>query len=336
MRVGTAVILAAAACTGCTHRQLDRSTLRQAGTVTDIQYRQVLNNLAAFHCNPDVLPHFAVVGTGGTAVTDQASANVELEWDARTITRELLGLGASREVQEQWTLAPVVNPDKLRAIRSLFQLVVRGETTDRESDKLLKAFLGESYMEWVRRGWYGVGGCRDVPKGACLVAHCGHTYVWVMPDGFESLSRLTLVVLNVATLDPTAPPEQPTKTVKKWVSCKETECVPVCKTKWEKECVPVCKMVTTYRCETRTWSSRSDTPHACRQDELQRALTGRLCSIHFGVATKCGVMPRGRALSSTAERALGVVMRSTAKDWEACSAQPQPNQCSPLPCGSQA
>ena len=33
MRVCTAVILAAAACTGCTHRQLDRSTLRQAWTV---------------------------------------------------------------------------------------------------------------------------------------------------------------------------------------------------------------------------------------------------------------------------------------------------------------
>ena len=64
MRVCTAVILAAAACTGCTHRQLDRSTLRQAGTVTDLQYRQVLTNLAMVHANPDVLPYFAVVGTG--------------------------------------------------------------------------------------------------------------------------------------------------------------------------------------------------------------------------------------------------------------------------------
>src|SRR5438132_1518816 len=102
-----------------------------------------------------------------------------------------------------------------------FQLVVLGEATDRETDKLLKAFLGESYMEWVYRGWYGVGGCRDVPEGACYVAHCGHTYVWVMPDGLEALSRLTIVVLNVATLDPTAPPEQPTKTVKRYTYNKE-------------------------------------------------------------------------------------------------------------------
>src|SRR5437667_158342 len=83
---------------------------RQVGTITDLHYEQVLGNLASYHCSSDVLPHCAVVGTGGTAVTDQGRANVELEWDARTITRELLGLGASREVQEQWTLAPVVNP----------------------------------------------------------------------------------------------------------------------------------------------------------------------------------------------------------------------------------
>ena len=221
MRWWGVLVLLAAACAGCTHCQLSRSTVRQAGTITDLHYKQVLGNLASYHCNPDVLPHFAVVGTGGTAVTDQGTANVELEWDARTITRELLGVGASREVQEQWTLAPVVNPDKLRAIRCLFQLVVLGEATDRESDKLLKAFLGESYMEWVHRGWYGVGGCRDVPGGACYVTHCGHTYVWVMPDGLEALSRLTLVVLNVATLDPTAPPEQPTKTVKRYTYNKE-------------------------------------------------------------------------------------------------------------------
>jgi len=43
-----------------------------------------------------------------------------------------------------------------------------------------------------------------------------------------------------------------TKTVKKWVSCKETVCEPVCKTKWEKCCEPVCKTVHSYRCETRT------------------------------------------------------------------------------------
>lgn len=216
MRIWRALVLFAALCTGCTHCQLSRSTVRQAGTITDLHYQQVLSNLASYHSNPDVLPHFAVVGTGGALVNDQGSVNVGLEWDARTIIRELLGVGATREVELQWTMAPVVNPDKLRAIRCLFQLVVLGEATDREMDKLLKGFLGEGYLEWVQRGWYGVGGRWDVPHGACYISHCGNTYVWVMPDGLEALSRLTLVVLNVATLDQAPPPVQPTKTVQKY------------------------------------------------------------------------------------------------------------------------
>jgi hypothetical protein len=43
-----------------------------------------------------------------------------------------------------------------------------------------------------------------------------------------------------------------TKTVKKLVVDKCTECVPVCRTKLVKECVPVCKKVCTYKCVTET------------------------------------------------------------------------------------
>src|SRR4051794_4672147 len=170
MRLWSVLVLVAA-CTGCTHCQLSRSTVRQAGTITDLHYKQVLGNLASYHCNLNVLPHFAVVGTGGTAVTDQASLSAELEWNASTLIRQMYVPGASREVQEQWTLAPVVSPDKLRAIRCLFQLVVLGEATDREADKLLKGFLGEGYAEWVRRGGDGVGGLRGGPQGGGFVGH---------------------------------------------------------------------------------------------------------------------------------------------------------------------
>ena len=56
------LIAIAALSSGCTHLQLSRSTLRQAGAITDLEYKQVVSNLAAYHCNPDVLPHFAIVG----------------------------------------------------------------------------------------------------------------------------------------------------------------------------------------------------------------------------------------------------------------------------------
>src|SRR4051794_3835710 len=130
MRLGILLLLLTTALSGgCTHRQLRRSTLSQAQTITDIQYDQVLTNLAMVRANPDVLPYFAVVGTGGTGVSDQGTASTELEWDTMTLARKMFGLNASRQVEEQWTMAPLVNPDKLRAIRSAYQLVVHGAST---------------------------------------------------------------------------------------------------------------------------------------------------------------------------------------------------------------
>lgn len=211
--IGLLAAATTAAAAGCTHLQLHRSAVRQARSITDLQYQQVLDNLAQFHCNPETLPHFSVVGTGGTSVNDQGTASTELEWSPYAIVREQLGLEVTREIEEQWTLAPVVNPDKLRAIRCLFQLVAAGETSDREADSLLRSFLGDDYSEWIRRGWYGVGGRRDVPKEACYVGQCGACRVWVTPDQLDALTRLTIVVLNIATLDPAPPPAQPTKTV---------------------------------------------------------------------------------------------------------------------------
>jgi hypothetical protein len=201
---------------GCTHLQLSRSTTQQAHTISDIHYEEVLSNLASYECNPNVLPHFAIVGAGGTLVHDEATANMELEWNAGSLARKLFGLSGTRQVEEQWTMAPVVNPDKLRAIRSVYQLATRGENYDPAGDKLLISFLGENYSTWIDQGWYGSGCKCNVPKNACYVSHCGDRYVWVTADGIEPMSRLTLAVLNIATLDPSPTPDQPSKTVQKY------------------------------------------------------------------------------------------------------------------------
>jgi hypothetical protein len=189
---------------GCTHRQLARNTVTQANTHTDIIYRQVLNNLAASECNPDVLPHFSVVGTGGTLVIDSANTNLGLNWDAFGFTGASLGLGADRAFEDGWTLAPVTNPDKLRAIRSVYQLTTRGQTTDPQGYELLRAYLGPVPERQVVHGWYGSGRKKNVPKNACYVACCGDRYVWVTADGLEGLSQMSLAILNIATVDASA------------------------------------------------------------------------------------------------------------------------------------
>ena len=40
--------------------------------------------------------------------------------------------------------------------------------------------------------------------------------MWVTPDGIDGLTRLTIAILNITTLDANVPPEQPTKTVYKY------------------------------------------------------------------------------------------------------------------------
>lgn len=186
---------------GCTSAQLAHNTVTQANSHTDILYRQVLDNLAASECNRDVLPHFSVVGTGGTMVIDSASAEVGLAWDARSFIGSTLGLGGAREFEDSWTLAPIVNPDKLRAMRAAYQVTTRGETNDPAGYALLNTYLGPDYMPLLQRGWYGLGCKQDVPKCACYVSHCGDRYVWVTADGLDGLSRLSLVMLNIATLE---------------------------------------------------------------------------------------------------------------------------------------
>lgn len=201
MRMAFILIAAAVApLSGCTTAQLARNTVTQAHSHTDILYRQVLDNLAAAECNPDVLPHFSVVGTGGTLIIDSASANVGFDWDARTFLGSSLGLGGSRAFEDGWTLAPVVNPDKLRAMRAAYQIVARGEAADPAGFALLNSYLSPDYMPLLQQGWYGVGSKHDVPKRACYVSHCGDRYVWVTGDGLAGLSQLSLVVLNIATL----------------------------------------------------------------------------------------------------------------------------------------
>ena len=55
MRRSYACAILVLAATGCTHLQLERSTIHQTATLTDLQYQQVLNNLAMLLRNQNKL-----------------------------------------------------------------------------------------------------------------------------------------------------------------------------------------------------------------------------------------------------------------------------------------
>ena len=56
---------------GCaTHLALRDDTVRTSNTLTDLQYKQVLDNVARFQDDPDTVPSFAVTTAGTVSLLD--------------------------------------------------------------------------------------------------------------------------------------------------------------------------------------------------------------------------------------------------------------------------
>jgi hypothetical protein len=226
MRLCMLVIAGLPLFAGCqTHLALRDDTVCTSATLTDLNYQQVLNNVALIVNQPSALPSFAVINSGTVTVADQKTINGSAAY-APTLTfaqqnggQPILNLLANpssqRNVTENWSLLPVTDIDNLRRIRCAFQLLVLdgGETTNfYQCQDLLKQFyLGETdRMDCVLpKGWYHTGCKQDVPKNACYSAHYGNTYVWVTSEGIEGLTLFTMTVIDLAT----GKPHAPTKTV---------------------------------------------------------------------------------------------------------------------------
>jgi hypothetical protein len=131
-----------------------------------------------------------------------------------------LNPSGSRNITENWSLAPVADIDNLRRIRCAYELLVLhgGETTDCDRCRQLleRFYLGETdRMDCViPTGWYCVGQKKDVPKDACYFARHGDVYVWVMPGGMDGLTRFTMTIIDLATGKPHAPMKTVVKTFK--------------------------------------------------------------------------------------------------------------------------
>jgi hypothetical protein len=202
---------------GCaTQAALRNDTVRATNTLTDLLYRQVLDNVARFHNNPDTVPSFAVPTAGTVSVNDQVGAGVSPTY-APTLTFAQQGAGAlpilsllfpfssQRTVTENWSLTPITDADNLRRLRCAYRLLVQGAATPTREyccKQMKEFFAGEEAAVadyYPPRGWYGVGGKKDVPRDACYVGHHECTYVWVMPEGMNGLALFAMGAIDLAT-----------------------------------------------------------------------------------------------------------------------------------------
>lgn len=110
--------------TGCQAIQLENRTYRMSRTLSDIQYRQVLDNLAMMANNPSSLPFFNVAATGKTTIQQSSQANGSLNWDLITaaptgplflfnktiLDKESASLQYTQQNIDEWDTTPSLDP----------------------------------------------------------------------------------------------------------------------------------------------------------------------------------------------------------------------------------
>ena len=101
---------------GCARDQLRYSSHRTSATATDILTRQVLDNLARAAETPAALPYFSVVGNGSVQITDGGTLGSNTTMAPHAFAQELLSLGASRNITEQWALGATTNPPRYNPV----------------------------------------------------------------------------------------------------------------------------------------------------------------------------------------------------------------------------
>ena len=117
------VLLAA----GCTHRSLSRNTVLTAGTVVDIQYETVLNNLARMSLSPADLPSHIDLADGVVQVSDEASFGRAGGFDWLDVAGaggfgiDRYGPAAGRQVSEQWGADATTDPQRLVDLQDLYR-----------------------------------------------------------------------------------------------------------------------------------------------------------------------------------------------------------------------
>ncbi len=228
-------ILLCAAPAGCAHRQLARSTVQATGTVMDIQYQIVLNNLARLSAHPEAIPSHIDLLDGVVQVSDEASFGTGggFTTAGTPFGLDQSGPAGSRQVSEQWGTDAVTDPQRLTGLQELYRTALGlpllpppntvaylrrieversvGDSNQGDSSPPTKAGSSEEYRsvpielllsDVPPPGWFHVGSKKDVPKNACYVGRYKDCYVWVTPDGMPGLSRFTVTVLAAVRLEP--------------------------------------------------------------------------------------------------------------------------------------
>jgi hypothetical protein len=208
-------------CVGCVTAPLERYALNQTLSTSEMRYQEVMNALATVAHNRGMLPSYSVISTGSSNVTHSVSMQATTTWTrtAHNFGTQLLNVLGKHTPDLNWTLDPVADPVLLAGAWYACHWAIFGPPPkgDAAYELLRKPTITDIVGCGAKReyhlgvfddqhpipyGWLGVGPHHCVPSGACYTAHCGDTYVWVMPDQLYHLSEFTLILIDIATIAP--------------------------------------------------------------------------------------------------------------------------------------
>jgi hypothetical protein len=125
MKSGHLLLLFLASCTGCTTLALERHTLSQGASPTEIRYQEVMDNLALVARDPFALPAYSSIFAGTAQITD-TSQILSSTIIGPAAAAQLVNPQFTRAILGNWTLDPINTPEKLEAMRCVCRWVLFG------------------------------------------------------------------------------------------------------------------------------------------------------------------------------------------------------------------
>jgi hypothetical protein len=198
--------------TGCTMTSLERHTVVQTDAIMDVRYREAMDNLALVADNWSALPSYASIYSGSASVQDTGQLIFDSGVPYYSVGFDKVNPSFQRQITQLWTLDPLLDPERMEAIRAACQWAIRGPGgVHKDSMSLLiraeqapagpeRHFGVADDLARLPAGWLKVGRHRDIPSCAVYKAHRGDTWVWVTPEGMASLSQFTIVLQKIARI----------------------------------------------------------------------------------------------------------------------------------------
>lgn len=200
---------------GCVHLQLQHDQASQARSISSLYEQQVLDNIAMFKQNPNAVPFFTVVGSGGAKVVEDGNISVAPLNGPGHTTLAMPRLARSHDLS--FTTKPVSDPKRLELMRCAYRRAVGLQNSGDQCvdccqlENLWKGMPVSSYcdpcdccriqpLQTETGGWrFRHSSCEKIGR------YCG-SYVKVCPNSYGDFSRLVLTILDYAINDPTPPP----------------------------------------------------------------------------------------------------------------------------------